>query len=275
MISTASLLKQNLHTHSKFCDGADEPEDIVIKAIAEGFDAIGFSSHSYTPFDESYCMTDAYGYVTECERLCKEYKDRITVLCGLEQDYFAPPPTYEPDYIIGSVHYIKCGREYIPVDESPQILTAAADRYFSGDVCSLCEEYYKLVSKVADKTGCDIIGHFDLISKFCEAYPGLIDFADERIIRAEERAIESLIPYGVPFEVNTGAIARGLRTSPYPSQRCLEKIARMGGSVILTSDCHSKAKLSFGFEEARDLIRRCGFRGEYLYYDGGFQLCYY
>lgn len=266
---------QNLHTHTKFCDGTDHPEDIVLEALAKGFDTIGFSSHSFTPFDESYCMTDTYGYVTECERLRREYGDRITILCGLEQDYFSTLPTYELDYIIGSVHYIKCKREYITVDESPNILIDAANRYFKGDIYSLCEEYYRLAGDVADRTNCDIIGHFDLISKFCETAPQLIDFNNRRIIAAEEEAIESLIPYGVPFEVNTGAIARGLRTSPYPSQRCLEKIARMGGSVILTSDCHAKANLDFGFEDARSLIRQCGFRGEYFYCDGGFQYCAY
>ena len=266
---------QNLHTHSRFCDGADELEDIVLEAINQGFDTIGFSSHSFTPFDESYCMTDAAGYFDKIEELRADYRGRITILCGLEQDYFSASPSFDLDYVIGSVHYIKCKREYIPIDESSDILIDAANRYFKGDIYSLCEEYYKLVGKVADKTNCDIIGHFDLISKFCETAPDLIDFNNERIIKAEEEAIESLIPYGVPFEVNTGAIARGLRTSPYPSQRGLEKIARMGGSVILTSDCHSKEKLSFGFDEARDLIRWCGFRGECFYRDGGFQVCAY
>lgn len=266
---------QNLHTHSRFCDGADELEDIVLEAINQGFDTIGFSSHSFTPFDESYCMTDAAGYFDKIEELRADYRGRITILCGLEQDYFSASPSFDLDYVIGSVHYIKCKREYIPIDESSDILIDAANRYFKGDIYSLCEEYYKLVGKVADKTNCDIIGHFDLISMFCETAPDLIDFNNERIIKAEEEAIESLIPYGVPFEVNTGAIARGLRTSPYPSQRCLEKIARMGGSVILTSDCHSKEKLSFGFDEARDLIRWCGFRGECFYRDGGFQVCAY
>lgn len=269
------MVKQNLHTHSRFCDGADSLEDILLEAIAKDFDVIGFSSHSFTPFDLSYCMTDTAGYVAECERLRREYGGRITVLCGLEQDYFAPSPTFETDFIIGSVHYIKCGREYIPIDESCDILIDAANRCFNGDIYSLCEEYYRLVGRVADRTGCDIIGHFDLISKFSETVPGLIDFNNERIIAAEEEAIESLIPYGVPFEVNTGAMARGLRTEPYPSRRCLEKIARMGGSVILTSDCHAKEKLDFGFDVARDLIRMCGFRGECVYRDSGFQYCAY
>ena len=268
-------MKANFHTHSVYSDGADTLTELVEAAIEKGFGALGFSEHSYTYFDESYCMTDAAGYFDKNEELRADYRGRITILCGLEQDYFSASPSFDLDYVIGSVHYIKCKREYIPIDESSDILIDAANRYFKGDIYSLCEEYYKLVGKVADKTNCDIIGHFDLISKFCETAPDLIDFNNERIIKAEEEAIESLIPYGVPFEVNTGAIARGLRTSPYPSQRCLEKIARMGGSVILTSDCHSKEKLSFGFDEARDLIRWCGFRGECFYRDGGFQVCAY
>ena len=39
---------QNLHTHGKMCDGKDEYEDIVKRAIALNFDSIGFSSHSQT-----------------------------------------------------------------------------------------------------------------------------------------------------------------------------------------------------------------------------------
>ena len=46
--------KQNLHTHSLFCDGKNSLEDMVTEAINQGFTSIGFSSHAYTafPFDE-------------------------------------------------------------------------------------------------------------------------------------------------------------------------------------------------------------------------------
>lgn len=94
---------QNLHTHSRFCDGADELEDIVLEAINQGFDTIGFSSHSFTPFDESYCMTDAAGYFDKIEELRADYRGRITILCGLEQDYFSASPSFDLDYVIGSV----------------------------------------------------------------------------------------------------------------------------------------------------------------------------
>ena len=46
--------KQNLHTHSLFCDGKNSLEEMVKEAITQDFTSIGFSSHAYTafPFDE-------------------------------------------------------------------------------------------------------------------------------------------------------------------------------------------------------------------------------
>lgn len=31
----------NYHTHTKFCDGENTPEELVLYAIDKGFDAIG------------------------------------------------------------------------------------------------------------------------------------------------------------------------------------------------------------------------------------------
>ena len=61
------------------------------------------------------------------------------------------------------------------------------------------------------------------------------------------------------LEVNTGAMARGWRTSPYPADFLLERIAQAGGRVTLTADAHAKEQLTFGFDEALERIRRAGF----------------
>ena len=50
-----SAWKANLHTHTSFCDGKNSPEEMVRSAVEKGFDVLGFSGHSYTPFDETYC----------------------------------------------------------------------------------------------------------------------------------------------------------------------------------------------------------------------------
>ena len=57
---------QNLHQHSTFCDGKDTPEEVVLSAIEQGFDSIGFSSHSYMPWNTGYSwkMEDTTAYRT-------------------------------------------------------------------------------------------------------------------------------------------------------------------------------------------------------------------
>ncbi|MBQ7974646.1 MAG: hypothetical protein IJ300_03045 [Clostridia bacterium] len=51
------MIKQNLHTHSLYCDGKNTLEELTEAAIERGFSSIGFSGHCYTPFDSSYCMS--------------------------------------------------------------------------------------------------------------------------------------------------------------------------------------------------------------------------
>ena len=56
------------------------------------------------------------------------------------------------------------------------------------------------------------------------------------------------------FEINTGAVARGYRSRPYPCGFLLEEIERLGCPVILSSDCHEKNKLDFGFNMVLDKV---------------------
>ena len=40
-------MKQNLHTHTVYCDGNDTPEEMVLTAIEKHFDILGFSGHGH------------------------------------------------------------------------------------------------------------------------------------------------------------------------------------------------------------------------------------
>lgn len=261
---------QNLHTHTVFCDGKDTPEEMVLQAIKIGMDTIGFSAHSFTDFDQSYCLKDTEAYRREILRVKNKYKDSISVLLGIEQDYFSLPSDLQWDFIIGSVHYVKLGEEFVPIDESAEILSDAAKRHFSGDIIPICVEYYKSVADYAKRTDCTIIGHFDLIKKFTEKYPRLINTGDSRFIEAESSALEAVISSGKLIEVNTGAIARGYRSVPYPDESCLRKLSSRSSRIILTSDCHSKEQLDCSFAKTRRLLSECGFKQEWVYQQGGF-----
>ena len=244
------MIKKELHTHTTFCDGKNTAEEMVKAAIEKGFETIGFSGHSYTFFDERYCMSKAgtRQYQAEIARLKAQYKEKIQILCGTEQDYYSDMPTDGYDYVIGSVHYIYVNGHYIPVDETPEILTAAAKEYFGGDMLALCERYFETVADVVEKTGADIIGHFDLITKFNEN-GALFDTANERYIRAWQHSADKLLKTGVPFEINTGAIARGYRTSPYPAPDIIAYLKAHGAAFILSGDAHSTEGIGYRFEE--------------------------
>jgi len=249
-------MRQDLHTHTTFSDGEATPEQMVLSAIEKGLERIGFSDHSYTPFDESYCMRreNIPAYKAQINALKEKYGDRIHILCGIEQDFYGTEPTDDYDYIVGSVHYLRLGGEYVPVDETAEILERAAKRHFGGDIYALVECYFDTVALVAEKTSCDIIGHIDLITKFQGEKP-LFDTAHPRYVSASRKAADALIKAGKPFEINTSPLFRRAKPEPYPEQPLRDYLRQCGARFILSGDCHCKEMLCFGFEEFEDYIR--------------------
>ena len=245
----------DLHTHSNFCDGAGTPEEMVTAAIERGISRLGILTHSYVEFDKDYSLSPEREaeFIREIARLKKIYSGRIEILCGVEEDYYATSVHPDYDYKIGSVHYFLIDGCYHSLDISRDDFISMTESYFGGDYLAVCEEYYRLVADVIRKTQADIIGHFDLITKFNEG-DCLFDSSHPRYIAAYRAAADALIPFGKPFEVNTGAISRGYRTSPYPASDIIEYIKKKGGKLILSSDAHSKHTLAYKFEDFEGLL---------------------
>lgn len=252
--------KCNLHTHTTFCDGKHSAEEMVLAAINAGLETLGFSGHSGLPFSLDWCMTEQKHkeYQQEILRLQKAYADRLEILLGIEQDLFSGKPSYPYDYVIGSVHCLPLGKEIVMVDESAAVLTDAANRYLEGDLYALCGKYYELVAEVVDKTDCDIVGHFDLITKFNEG-GRMFNEEDPRYLHPAMEALDALLEKDVVFEINTGAISRGYRTAPYPNPILLRRIAEKRGRVTVTSDAHAKENLLCAFSDAVLLAKASGF----------------
>ena len=72
------------------------------------------------------------------------------------------------------------------------------------------------------------------------------------------------------FEINTGAMARGLRKNPYPSMELVKELKRLGFGAVISSDCHKKEFLDYKFDEATELLKMCGFKEKYILTDNGF-----
>ena len=155
------------------------------------------------------------------------------------------------------MHHVKsCGKVYC-VDESKDVTRDAVANGFDGDVIAYCKAYFEAVSKIYEKTHCDIIGHFDLVAKFLELDP-LISESDPEYIKVRGRAIDALLETPAVFEVNTGAISRGYRTVPYPHPDVLERIKLAGKPVIVTSDTHSVGTLDFMINETAEQLVAAG-----------------
>ncbi|MBR5314396.1 MAG: histidinol-phosphatase [Clostridia bacterium] len=245
----------DLHMHTTYCDGKNSPEEMIQSAINMGLKTVGLSGHSYTGIDDVFGMSmeKMQKYFNEVQELKIKYKDKIKVLCGIEQDSFAGFPALDFDYAIGSVHYVYKDGKYLGVDHSEQITKNNVENYYNGDYYAYAEDYYKQVAKVIKDTNADIIGHFDLVTKFNEGYK-YFDEDNPRYVKAYKAAVDALIPYNKPFEINTGAISRGYRTTPYPNPSILKYIKEKGGKVILSSDSHNAQNIAFKFDEFKNLI---------------------
>lgn len=238
------------HTHTVFSDGKNTAEEMIKAAIDAHCAEIGFTDHSPMDFECCWCMKQerVTEYVETLMALREKYKDKIKVYIGIEQDYYSPAPDWKPDFVLGSVHYILKDGHYLEIDKSAETMRENVDKYYGGDVYAYCEDYYALVADIYNKTGCDIIGHFDLVTKFNEKDP-TIDESHPRYVKAVNSALESLIKTPATFEVNTGAISRGYRTKPYPNEHIIMDLHARGEKFVFTSDTHSVGSIVWDMNE--------------------------
>lgn len=258
----------DFHVHTSLCDGNNSPAEMAEEAYKRGFTILGFSGHSYIDYDD-YCMTEANTaiYNTEITRLKKEYAGKMEILCGIEQDYFSDMPTENYDYVIGSVHSLSKDTA-TSVDCSPEVTKKLVDTRFSGSFERLAQEYFMLQADVVRKTNCDIIGHFDLVTKYKDVL-GYIE--TDGYLDAAFSTLHELLKYHRIFEINVGAMTRGYRKDPYPSRPILKEIAANGGKIMLNGDCHNKLFLGSFLDDAKELARECGFKTHFILTKDGFK----
>ncbi len=262
---------QNLHTHTSFCDGKNSPREIIEYAISKELNSIGFSEHSFMSYSPSYSMSleTTEEYIKEIYSLKNEFKDRFSVFCGIEMDMYSAIDLSPYEYKIGSVHYLKIDGEYIGIDRNAETLKNVIDIYFDGNGLNCAEKYYETLSQLYNYGDFDIIGHFDIITKNYES-TSFFDVEGKEYLSLAFEAAKSLkgkIPF---FEVNTGAIARGYRTSPYPTLTLLKELHKLGFGAVISSDCHDMQHLTCSFTLATELLKQAGFKEKIILTDNGF-----
>ena len=252
---------QNLHTHTTYCDGTLSAEDMVKAAIQLGGSSIGFSEHSFVPFDEEYSMSlkDTPVYANEINSLKKKYEGQIEVFLGIEMDCFTDKVPDGMEYVIGATHHVEEDGQFITVDGSAEHIAKMSNRYFGGDYYAMAESYFAAVAKLIDKTNADVVGHFDLVAK--QNIDGrMFDEMHPRYLKAALAAMDEVLAVCKLFEINTGAMYRLGKNVPYPSEYLLKELNKRGGEILLSSDSHDAGSMYYKFDDMIDLAKDCGFR---------------
>ena len=265
------MYRQNLHTHTSYGDGKDTPKQIIEHAKSIGFDSIGFSGHSYMHYSPKNSMSQesTKAYIQDIRALQKQYEGEIEVYCGLEFDMYSIVDLSEYDFVIGAMHYFQKDGRYIPFDRSVEWVQGVIDEEFGGDGLRYARAYYENFAKITDYGRVDIVGHFDLITKHAERH-SFFDQADKKYQSYALDALHTLAKTVGVFEINTGAIARGYRTTPYLAPFLLKELKRIGGKILFSSDCHDKTFLDCNFKQSIEYAKSCGFTEAVILKQGKF-----
>lgn len=265
--------KQNLHTHTTFADGKNTPEELAQEAVRRGFSGLGFSEHTYMPFSPyPYQMKvrDMDEYRLRVYDLKERYRGVLDVFCGLEWEFYSDVPAEGYDYLIGSVHYLSVDGGLYGFDHNLEKTQEYIQQHFAGNAMAFAKSYFDTVARLPQRGKFDILGHFDLLTKNNEA-GNFLDTTSKEYLSLGYEAIHALKGKIPLFEVNTGAMARGYRSSPYPQMDFLREFLCCGYGAVITSDCHDAGQLDCGFDLAEDLLRQAGFRSKWILTEQGFR----
>lgn len=276
-MNDSKFLKTNYHTHSTFCDGKASPEEMVKTAIEKNFDILGFSGHSMIPFASSWHIPcrEHKPYADEVRKLAVKYKDKIEICLGFEADFIegicSPNmenfSLFKPDYLIGSVHYVPGNKGYFEADGGFEETRERIKKYFGGNVKKAVQAYFSSQREMLSKGDFNIWGHPDLIRK--QNAKSILFREDEIWYKKELKSTAKVAAAaGVCAEINTGGMARGYLSTPYPSLQFLEILHSYNIPITIDSDAHTPENLDYSFEDAKSLAKKAGYT-EIEFYTAG------
>ena len=266
----------SLHNHTIFCDGKDDIETMCRAAFEKKLCAIGFSAHApifkKTGIESDWHLKDEdFGkYVEQVLAAKKRWRGKLEVLLGFEIDYIKGLRSAldkditeaNPDYLIGSVHYIipANGAKPFTVDGPQEEFTQGLNEGFNGDAAALMNSYYDAVAEMITLGGFDILGHADLVKKNClgkNLWP-----REEEVCRQKEIALaagKAAGKAGIIAEANTGGINRKKINEVYPSETFLRFFRENNVPAIITADAHSASDIKGNYDIAVKTLLSAGF----------------
>lgn len=255
----------------QFCDHArDDLSEIVATYHVQGFACVGLSEHmppasdSWLYPDERVLGRDATfmhtrfaRYVQEARRLQGDYHGRMSVLVGMETEWYPACGTwiqalrneFALDYVVGSVHHVRG----LCFDFSHDAYVEVQAR--CGGLRNLYLEYFDAQLEMLAAVRPEIVGHFDLIRLYDPSYHQTL--LDPVVWGRVVRNLECVREIGAAVDVNARALLKG-QAEPYVCAPILERVADMGIAVAYGDDAHGVRDVGFGRQMVSVLFERYG-----------------
>lgn len=264
------IYMNNYHTHTKRCTHAyGSEEEMVKKAISEGYTELGFSEHVPLPYFRWHLIKalpfaicnlwttlswikaflfngpgmrmpykEKQEHLNEVRRLKEKYKSEINIKIGFECDYLEEYlPYYQKILHSNEVDYLILGHHFDKY--------AVSKRYYARpniDIENI--KNYVESAKKAMRTG--------LFS--CFAHPDLFMNGYHEWNEEVEQLIYSLClcakECDLPLEINAGGIRRGntvvkeIGYQGYPNYNFFKIASELGCKVIIGMDAHDPKHLN-------------------------------
>ncbi|MBO5473143.1 MAG: histidinol-phosphatase HisJ family protein [Lachnospiraceae bacterium] len=250
------------HLHSSFSGDSDTPmEDMIQKGIALGLTQMCFTEHN--DFDYPVTEQDSEGifelnpdsYLYDFVKYKDKYAGRLNLCFGTElglQPHLARrnaafAKAHEYDFIIASSHICNGKDPYYPAFYEDRTQEEAYREYFESIL-----ENLRLFSNF------DVYGHLDYVVRYGPRKDE--GYSYEMYRELFDRILTRLLEMEKGIEINTSALARGMR-EPNPCAGILKRYRALGGEIITVgSDAHNTAQIAFAFDRAADILKDCGFK---------------
>lgn len=242
-------MKRNYHTHTVRCGHAKGTErEYIEKAISEGLEVLGFSDHAPYIFTDgrpysSFRMKleETEEYFATIRNLAEEYKDRITILAGLEMEYY--PGLFERNVKFAGefgCDYLLQGQHYLGVEEFVCGKPRDDEDLFERHTSQLIEGMETGVYAYA-------------------AHPDMWNFTGKESFREKQylRICEAAKRLDIPLEINMLGLADKRH---YPTKTLFRIAGEVGNRVTYGCDTHSVDRMANPEEliELEKFAAECG-----------------
>lgn len=271
-MKTPSFVSVHGGHSGQFCHHAtDTLEEIIQLYITKGFPWVGITEHSPAiseellyPDQRAANLTPEFqfnrftGYMQECRRLQQKYSREIRVFAAMEietysgYEQFVPflLDTFQPDYIVGSVHFVDdMGFDYSQ-EQYDKTVTSA------GGIVELYCRYFDLQYAMIKLLKPSVVGHFDLIRIFDPGYKQRL--LEPEIMARIKRNLQLIAELDLIMDFNLRSLLKGAE-EPYISRVILEMAGKLGITVVPGDDSHGLSSVGANMTQGIELLVELGF----------------